>query len=340
MAENAAPSDIVKGLLQGIAPPRPLFLPIVFSHAARIDNIPLRTFLTNPTKISNSLRQLRARLRGDGITAYFDPYLEAEALGATLEWGAGDHPPSLHWPEQMTAGALLEAPGSSTEPASRGRVPVAIDVIRRLKATLRADCLPIASVTGPLTLAASLAQLDLKDALDRPDIPASALDLATSMISGIATAYVEAGAGVIFVREEFLPALSEEGFSDWTSRLAPTINIVRFYQALPILLLTCRNGVTANRDMIVREQWDCVVCSVVDGKPGGTMLAELGPTRFGVALSPDTFAPGNASAAAFDEAVQQLVSDLKPAVVTTAGDLPATVDIERLNKLWENIRRR
>ena len=62
MAENIGARQIVKGLLQGIAPPRPLFLPIVFSHGARIENVPLRVFLTNPTKISNSLRQIRGRL--------------------------------------------------------------------------------------------------------------------------------------------------------------------------------------------------------------------------------------------------------------------------------------
>jgi uroporphyrinogen-III decarboxylase len=340
MAESAAPSEIVKGILQGVAPPRPLFLPIVFSHAARIDNVPLRAFLTNPTKISNSLRQLRARLRGDGITCYFDPLLEAEALGANLEWGAEDRPPTVHWPEHITMGEVADVSGSSAEPASGGRVPIAIDVIRRLKTTLRADCLLMASVTGPLTLAARLAQLDLSGALEQPDIPASALELATAVISGIATAYVEAGANAVLIREEFLPAFSEERFADWCSRLAPTINIVRFYQALPVLVLTYMNGVMANRDAIVREPWDCVVCHVVEGKPGATMLAELGPLRFGVALSPEAFAPDSSGSAEFDESVRHIVSDLQPAVITTAGDLPAAVDIERLNKLWENIRRR
>jgi hypothetical protein len=29
----------------------------------------------------------------------------------------------------------------------------------------------------------------------------------------------------------------------------------------------------------------------------------------------------------------------KPAVITTAGDVPAAADMERLTKLWENVRR-
>jgi len=337
MAGNLTPREIVEGLLKGVAPPRPLFLPIVFSHAARIDNIPLRAFLTNPTKISNSLRQVRARLRSDGIACYFDPFLESEALGGTLQWEADDRPPSLHWPDYMKKGELPEGSGS-LGPAKASRVAVAIDVIRRLKTTVRPDCLLTASVNGPFTLAALLMQLDRKDALNRPEIPASTLDLAAAVISGIATAFAEAGANVVFIREDFLPALSTEDFAGWFSRLATTVNIVRFYQALPVLLLTCKNGATANRDAIIQQQWDCVVCPVVDGRPGSSMLSELGPSRFGVALPPEEFAPGESGFADFDESIRRIVSDLRPAIVTTAGDVPATANIERLNKLWENVR--
>ena len=339
MPESPSPNQIVKGLLQGIVPPRPLFLPITFAHAARIENVALRTFLTNPTKISNSLRQVRARLRADGVACYFDRFLEAEALGAKLEWTGDDRPPALRWPENMIDGEMQSDSNSSAESARGGRVPVAIDVIRRLKTMLRADCLLVASVTGPLTLAASLAQLDPEDALDKPEIPSSALDLAAAVISGIATAFAEAGANIVLIREDFLPALSEDGFSDWSSRLAPTINIVRFFEALPVLLLTGTKGVMANRAAIVREPWDCVVCSVFDGKPESALLPELGSARFGVALAPEAIAAGASSGAEFDEAVRVMASFLHPAIITTAGDLPAAVDMERLNRLWDNIRR-
>lgn len=339
MPENLTPRQIVKGLVQGIAPPRPLFLPIVFSHAARIENLPLRAFLTNPTKISNSLRQVRARLRADGITCYFDPLLEAEALGGVVEWGVEGQPPSLRWPEQMIERGSPQDSAASVAPASGGRVPIAIDVIRRLNATLRADCLLVASVTGPLTLAASMAQLDLAAANSMREVPESVLDLVAAVISGIATAFVEAGASVVLIREDFLPELSAEDIASWCSCLAPTINIVRFYEALPVLLLTSQKGVTANRDTIIREPWDCVVCSVFDGRPESALLPELGATRFGVALAPEAIATGGSGAAEFDESVRMMASYLRPAVITTAGDLPAAVDMERLNRLWGNIRR-
>ncbi|MGD0957622.1 MAG: uroporphyrinogen decarboxylase family protein [Candidatus Acidiferrales bacterium] len=339
MAGNLTPREIVKGLLQGGAPPRPLLLPIVFSHAARVENMPLRTFLGNPTKISNSLRQIRGRLRSDGIACYFDPFLEAEALGATLQWTSDDGPPSLHWPGRVTRGELPEGSHSQQDAAKTSRATIAVDVIRRLKAVVRDDCLLMASVTGPLTLAAFLLQLDPADALGHPDIPSPALDLAAAVISGIAAAFVEAGAGLVLIREDFLPALSPEGLESWFSRLATTINIIRFYEALPVLLLTCKEALAVKGEAIARQPWDCVVCPVLDGPaPYTAAFSNLGPARFGVALPPKLFDAGKSSAADFEDALRR-VSDLRPAVVTTAGDVPAAADVERLNKLWENVRR-
>src|SRR5712691_650675 len=99
MTENLTPGQMVKRLLQGIAPPRPLFLPIVFSPGARVENQPLPAFLSNPTKICNAQRQLHGALHTDGYSCYFDPFLEVEALGATLHWGAADQPPQVRWPQ-------------------------------------------------------------------------------------------------------------------------------------------------------------------------------------------------------------------------------------------------
>src|SRR5271170_7898324 len=108
MAESLTPRQMIEGLLEAVAPPRPLFLPIVFSHGAAIEHLPLRSFLTNPTKISNSLRQIRAHLRSDGITCYFDPFLEAEELGGVLRWDAEGRTPTLAWPPQMAKGQRPE----------------------------------------------------------------------------------------------------------------------------------------------------------------------------------------------------------------------------------------
>ena len=340
MAEPLTPLQMVQGLLQGTAPPRPLFLPIVFSHGARVENLSLRAFLANPTKISNSLRQIHSHLHADGMTCYFDPFLEAEALGGTLDWAADDQPPAVRLPEGVAQGEWPEESRSFERSARFGRIAVAVEVIRRLKSVVRDNRLLMAGLSGPWTLAALLTGTSGEEALSHSRIPAAVFDLAASTIAQIATAFVEAGAKVIFFREDVLPVLSEQSAGDWISWISQPINIIRFYQALPVLLLTCPESVAANREVILRQPWDCVVCPVLDGmaSEGAGGYAELGAARFGVALRREAFDAGAAGGADLRESVRRTVAELHPAVVTTAGDVPAAADVERLNQVWENIR--
>src|SRR3984893_16758198 len=113
MAENSTPHQILRDLLHGSTAFRSLFVPIVFALGARIENLSLRTFLANPTKISNSLRQTRPHLRSDGVSCYFDPLVEAEPLGATLEWRSDNEPPNLQWSSVHEPGQL---PGGLRSP--------------------------------------------------------------------------------------------------------------------------------------------------------------------------------------------------------------------------------
>jgi hypothetical protein len=321
MPESVTPRQLVQAFLQGASPARPLFLPILFSHGARVENVPLHAFLTNPTKISNALRQIRGRFRADGVTCYFDSLLEAEALGATIERAGDEGPRTLRWPRPAPAGELPQGLRSPEDAAKSGRVGVAVEVIKRLKAIMRDDCLLMAGVSGPYTLAAQLLRLNADGSPPAQEFSAPALHLAAETMTAISRALLEAGATAIIIHEEGLPILSGDAASDWAARLGTAINIVRFYQALPVLLLPNSGAVAANRDAISQQTWDCVVCRA----PDAPMLDA--PGRSGIALplgllESDTFQ-------------NQLASSV---VVTTAGDMPATTDMERLNKVWETIR--
>jgi Uroporphyrinogen decarboxylase (URO-D) len=323
MPDSVTPRQLVQAFLQGAPPARPLFLPIIFSHGARIENLPLHSFLTNPTKISNALRQIRGRVRADGVTCYFDSLLEAEALGATVERAGDEGPRTLRWPQPTPAGEFPQGLRSPGDAAKSGRVGVAVEVIKRLKAIMRDDCLLMAGVSGPYTLAALLLQCSTGGSPRAQDFPAPALDLATETMTAIARAFLEAGATAIILHEEELPILSGDAASDWASRLGTAINIVRFYQALPMLLLPNAGAVAANRDAISQQTWECVVCPALEAPQLDA------PGHLGIALPLALLESG-----AFQN------QPASPVVVTTAGDVPATADMERLNKLWETIRPR
>ncbi len=328
---------MLKGLLQGIPQPRPLFLPIVFSLGAKVENIPLREFLGNPTKISNSLRQIRSHLRSDGVACYFDPFLEAEALGAVLRWRTDDQPPTIQWPHHAEEGEVPEGLRSPEDAAKSTRVTVGVEAIRRLKSLLRDEPLLMAGVAGPFTLAARITGLHQGNAPRREDFPDAALELAAATITQIASKFVEAGANVIFIQEDILPVLSAEYSEAWPSLLAPAINIVRFYEALPVLQIMDSHSFAENKQVIFQQNWDCVICPALAAAAFGAwdMVPSTGFAHLGIALGPEALQPDASTTETFLELVHAFIRKSRPAIVTTAGDVPAGTDIKFLARVRE-----
>jgi len=341
MKANPTPREMAKGLLDGIVPYRPLFLPIVFSIGAKVENVPLEAFLSNPTKISSSLRQMRSHLRADGVACYFDPYLEVEALGATVERASDDQPPILHWPLPATKGELPQSLRSPEEVAKSGRVPRASEVIRRMNALPQRDFLLMAGVMGPLTLAARMLQLGHKERIRSEDLSATAQEFAATVVTQMASTFLEAGADVIFIREEMVPALSAESCDAWANQLAPAINVVRFYEALPVLQLAVDSSAVEKWDMMFKRQWDCVVClplgEIVSRRSG--RVTPLAGTMLGIALPWAGLSDGEAKVQDLQQILPQVISEIRPALITTVGDVPATADLKRLVKVFEGIPR-
>ncbi len=327
---------MLAGLLQGMPPPRPLWVPIVFSLGAKMENLPLSAFLGNATKISNSQRQIRSHLRSDGLACYFDPYLEAEALGGVLEWNTETQGPTLGWPKHAEKGELPESLHGPEEAMKRGRVGVAIEVIRRLKSLLRDDSLLTAGVAGPFTLAARITQLEGED-FDCDLLPEAALEVAVSLMTQLSAAFAEAGANLIFIQEAGLLRLTAERCEAWASRLAPALNIIRFYQALPVLQLTDSRSFAENSEVIFQQHWDCVVCHTVEFPPSATVQQSSDVSR-GVALPPEALQAEEAGDRDLDKILDYVMSELRPTIVTTAGDVPVGTDMKRLVRISERVR--
>ena len=330
MDQRLTPRDALKGLLQGILPARPLFLPIVFALGAKIENAPLPAYLTIPTKITNAQRQIRTRLRSDGVSCYFDPDLEAEALGAMIEWHTNDDLRITHWQQNLC---------TPEEAAKHPRVKVAMEVIQRLKSLLRDEPLLQAGVSGPFTLAAQLTQQSGRESINRDDLPEAAIELAAATITQIASKLVEAGANIIFIREVILPGLTTQTAEAWSATLAPAINIIRFYQALPVLQITSPQAFAKNSSAILQQNWDCVLCPTLPGALNRSLphaTTETAPP-LGIAIPTTAFQSDESTAQNFRQSLHTIIKDVHPVVITTAQDVPATTDIKQLSKLWEEI---
>lgn len=341
MDESVTPRQMAKELLKGVLPCRPLFLPIVFSLGASVENIPLDTFLSNPTKISSSLRQMRGHLRADGVACYFDPYLEVEALGATVQLHPGDQPPTIHWRHSTPRGEVPEGLRSPEEALRGGRVPVAVEVIRRMNSLGNRDFLLMAGVTGPLTLASRITGLDPREKVHGEDVPTSALEFAASVDTQLATAFLEAGADLIVIQEDILPAQTAESYDFWANLLTPTINVIRFYEALPVLQLTDARSVFEHWTTIWHQQWDCVLSlptAVMTQRHREASLTTAGPL-LGICLPLEAFRPEEPGGQADLSSQQPIVCELRHALVTTAGDVPASVDMRRLLRILGQVPR-
>jgi Uroporphyrinogen decarboxylase (URO-D) len=337
MTGNPAPREILKSLMQGAAPPRPLILPIVFALGARIENVPLRTFFTNATKIVNALRQLRGPLRADGVTCYFDLLLEAEALGGNLCWQSDNAPPQLSWPDDTAPGTLPGGLRAPEEAAKCGRVPVMVDVIRRLKTMFREEVLLAAGVSGPFTLAAQLLQFDRNSPLRVEDFPSESLELASSTVTQISSSVAEAGANVIFLHEEFLPEFSLEAGETWASLLAPTLNIIRFYEALSLLLPGDTASASRYAEAVLPGAGNCIFCAPPEVWPelASSEHSNVSPAALGIAIPLTAFCPRETRLHQAAAVWKGGKPHFQPSIVTTAGDIPATTDAKSLVAVLE-----
>lgn len=341
MAESPTPRQMVKGLLQGIRPARPLFLPILFSLGARIENVPMQEFLSNPTKISNSLRRIRAQVQSDGVACYFDSSLELEALGATLQWTLDGQQHSIRWPGRADKGQLPEEIRPAEQAAKSGRVAVAIEVIQRLNTLVRDESLLMAGVTGPFTLAARMMRMEAGETLLFENFSMVALEIAAALITQISSAYVSAGANLIFIQEEILPALTSENCDLLAALLSPAINVIRFYEALPVLRLPEGESSQARESVIFGRDWNCAICTDLQAQlsPASRGIVAWGTTPRGVALPLELFQTEGPAGEERYPPFKDFLSEMRPAIVTTAGDVPAGTALKQVLKLLENVPR-
>ena len=325
---------MMKSLLQGNRQARPLIVPIVFAVGAKVENLSFRAYLDNPTKISNALRQVRTQLRTDGVACYFDPLLEAEALGGTPQWDESNQTCSIRWHESTQKGELSACLQSPEEAANSPRVRVAVEVIRRLNSLLRDEPLLMAGVSGPFTLAARLTGIDPGAMRQGHEAPELALETAAAAITKIASAFVDAGANLIFIREESLPTLSSSKCQNWASLLAPLFNIVRFYEAMPVLQIGVESATKGNVEMIFQQEWDAILCSASE-----EFLARAQGRdetfMFGCSVPLEVLEASNSGGAQSLE-----LSGPEPVMLTTDGDVPVGTDLKRLMSVFDSMARR
>ncbi|HEX4921425.1 MAG TPA: uroporphyrinogen decarboxylase family protein, partial [Candidatus Bathyarchaeia archaeon] len=311
-------------------PSRPLLMPLTFSLAARLENLPLGSFAMNPTKIANALPQIRAALKLDGVTCYWNQYLEVQALGGRVEWNS-EGAVLVEPPRFDSVDDLQENTGSAEAILKSGGIPVAVEVLRRLRVMLKDEPALMMSVTGPLKLAAQLSCTPEGGLL-----PAALVEFCAGIVATLSQHFVEAGADQVFLSENAPRTDNAEKFEWWAALLEPVINVVRFYDALPVLLLDERLD-SPFAWSILNRSWDCVIClSPSLGDQFSTPAS--GAHGLGLALPGTLFAETGNDQKKMLVGTRNIVDRVKPVLLTSSTDIPANADIKQVASSLDHLR--
>lgn len=203
-----------------------LFIPLIFSFGAALEDVPLKEFLRDPTKLSNTLRTLQNYFQVDGVVCYGDTTVLAESLGCCLS--NDRYPPVVEplgeFPEDFEA-RLTELP-------QVGRVATAIEVTKRLNILLP-DSILLCLVPGPVMLASQLIGQPIGEVLNHRDI----LGLTAKASLTFTKALGDGGVDIVVIREETLPLLDEETTKVMSRCYAPIWNTAKFYDLSPLLMI-------------------------------------------------------------------------------------------------------
>jgi uroporphyrinogen decarboxylase len=184
------------------------WVPFAGVHAGKLKGYTAREVLTDADKLLESLLEVNKLYNPDGQPVVFDLQLEAEILGCELLW-AEDAPPSV---SSHPLATHLDIP-DAIPTAEDGRLPLVLDVMRRLKAEVGEETALYGLITGPFTLASHLRGTEIfMDTIDKSEYLIDLLAYTSKVAQEMARLYVEAGMDVIAVVDPVISQISPRMF--------------------------------------------------------------------------------------------------------------------------------
>jgi uroporphyrinogen-III decarboxylase len=314
--------DLVRGVFERVALPRLPFLPWVFSHAARLEQLSLRRLYADATQYVKCLQNARKLYGYDVIATGLDGSVAAELAGGPVVWSGGDALPEAKPLPGFDAGRLAGI--DVYQAVDSGRFGVVIESIRRIKMVHGPGVAVAATLPGPLTLAAGLTGNDIEGCL-------ALAETTMAYLINLAQVLCQEEPDIIVVADPLIGGLSGGQLDRLEAALSPLVNSVRFYNAFSILLpgetdpenlgglieLGFDGLAVANTDL---EAWEAA---------RGDRLCALG-----LAVPSEVLTLGG-------EAVKGYLHEVLPGnpatgvFVTTEGDVPAALPPESLRAVME-----
>lgn len=187
------------------------WVPFAGVHAGKLKGYSALEVLTDSQKLLDSLLEVNRLYDPDGQPVLFDLQIEAEILGCNLAW-AQDAPPSV---ASHPLAGKKRIPQNLPQP-DHGRLPMVLDVMRRMKAVVGQTTALYGLVTGPFTLASHLRGTDIfLDTLDDPAFVRSLMAYTSRVAVQMAALYLDAGMDVIALVDPVTSQVSPRTFKDF-----------------------------------------------------------------------------------------------------------------------------
>lgn len=188
------------------------WVPFAGVHAGYLKGHSAREVLLDADKLYESLLEVHKLYTPDGMPIVFDLQIEAEILGCELMW-AEDNPPSVKthpFEDEMVDPATLPLPKPTD-----GRIPMVLDVMRRMKKAVGDDTALYGLICGPLTLASHLRGSEFfTDMYDEPEYVEKLIDYCADVNIKMAEYYLDAGMDVIAVVDPLVSQVSPSHFEE------------------------------------------------------------------------------------------------------------------------------
>jgi uroporphyrinogen decarboxylase len=187
------------------------WVPFAGVHAGKLKNFSALEVLTDGQKLFEAVVEANKVYGPDGQPVVFDLQIEAEILGCRLVWAKNGPPSVASHPLESS----MELP-TTLPKETDGRLPMILDVMRRMKAEVGETTALYGLITGPMTLASHLRGTEIfTDSFDHPEFLAELLDYCVKVALRMAELFRAAGMDVIAVVDPVVSQVSPRHFKQF-----------------------------------------------------------------------------------------------------------------------------
>lgn len=212
------PKELMFKTLRHEETPQVAWVPFAGVHAGQLIGCNAKEVLSDGDNLYRAVMEVNRLYKPSGLPIIFDLQVEAECLGCELTW-ADDAPPSVS-AHPLEDDEDLVTPCECTIPTKEdGRIPMILDVMKRVKAAIGEEVALYGLICGPFTLAAHLRGNNIfMDMFDDPEAVEEFLDYCAKVAKAMADYYIEAGMDVIAVVDPLISQISASHFEEFMSK--------------------------------------------------------------------------------------------------------------------------